>query len=77
MFSLLYGFYQYIFSKPSFKVLMIGLDGSGKTTLLENIKQLEGQRSLKPDKIPPTVGLNIGRVERAKAELVLWDVGGQ
>lgn len=56
---------------------MIGLDGSGKTTLLENIKQLEGQRSLKPDKIPPTVGLNIGRVERAKAELVLWDVGGQ
>lgn len=42
MFSLLHGFYEYIFSKPAFKVLMVGLDGAGKTTLLEHIKQLEG-----------------------------------
>ena len=38
MFSLLSGFYEYIFSKPVYKILMVGLDGAGKTTLLEHIK---------------------------------------
>ena len=42
MFSLIKGFYEYIFSKPIHRVLMIGLDGSGKTTLLEKIKALAG-----------------------------------
>jgi ADP-ribosylation factor related protein 1 len=42
MFSLLSGFYEYVFSKPIFKVLIVGLDGAGKTTLLEHIKQMEG-----------------------------------
>jgi hypothetical protein len=42
MFSLLSGFYEYIFSKPVFKVLMVGLDGAGKTTLLEHVKSIEG-----------------------------------
>ena len=42
MFSLLSGFYEYIFSKPVYKILMIGLDGAGKTTLLEQIKSVEG-----------------------------------
>jgi ADP-ribosylation factor related protein 1 len=42
MFSLLSGFYEYIFSKPVLKVLMVGLDGAGKTTLLEHIKSIEG-----------------------------------
>lgn len=31
MFSLMYGFYEYMFQKPEYKVLMIGLDNAGKT----------------------------------------------
>ena len=42
MFSLMHGFYQYLFRKPQFKVLMVGLDGSGKTSLLEQLKSTEG-----------------------------------
>lgn len=47
-------------------------------TLLEKLKtrytNLEG---LPPDRIVPTVGLNIGRVEVSNAKLVFWDLGGQ
>ena len=31
MFSLLYGFYEYFFQKPSYKILIIGVDNAGKT----------------------------------------------
>jgi hypothetical protein len=31
MYSLLKGFYEYLFSKPEFNVIVIGLDSSGKT----------------------------------------------
>jgi len=30
-----------------------------------------------PDRIIPTVGLNIGRIEVANSKLVFWDLGGQ
>lgn len=32
---------------------------------------------LPPDRIVPTVGLNIGRIEASKTKLVFWDLGGQ
>jgi hypothetical protein len=32
---------------------------------------------LPPDRVVPTVGLNIGRVEDENAKLVFWDLGGQ
>ncbi|KAL5973620.1 hypothetical protein ACLOJK_030273 [Asimina triloba] len=35
---------------------------------------LEG---IPPDRIVPTVGLNIGRIEGPKTKLVFWDLGGQ
>ena len=77
MFSLVSGFYQYLFRKPEYKILTVGLDGAGKTTLLERMKKQEGQKSLAINKIPPTVGLNIGRIERRRGEFIFWDVGGQ
>lgn len=77
MFSLISGFYHYMTQKPSFKILIIGLDGAGKTTMLEQIKAIEGQKSMKLEKIPPTVGLNIAKVDKRNGEFTFWDVGGQ
>ncbi|CAM8966821.1 unnamed protein product [Rhodiola kirilowii] len=78
MFSLFYGLWKYAFSKTEFHVLILGIDKAGKTTLLEKLKaffsNLEG---LPPDRIVPTVGLNIGRVEISNTRLIFWDLGGQ
>ncbi|XP_031501165.1 uncharacterized protein LOC116264867 [Nymphaea colorata] len=78
MFSLLYGLWKFLFSKTEFHVLILGIDKAGKTTLLEKLKatysNLEG---LPPDRIVPTVGLNIGRMEVENTKLVFWDLGGQ
>lgn len=78
MFSLFYGLWQYITSKTEFHVLILGIDKAGKTTLLEKLKSLYSNlEGLPPDRIVPTVGLNIGRVEVGNSKLVLWDLGGQ
>ncbi|MCO5604626.1 hypothetical protein L7F22_058796 [Adiantum nelumboides] len=78
MFSLLYGLWKYLFSKAEFHVLILGIDKAGKTTLLEKLKTLYSEiEGLPPDRIVPTVGLNIGRAEAYKAKLIFWDLGGQ
>jgi ADP-ribosylation factor related protein 1 len=47
-------------------------------TLLEKLKSiyLKGE-GLPHDRVVPTVGLNIGRIEDANVKLVFWDLGGQ
>lgn len=78
MYSLFYGLWKYMFSKTEFHVLILGIDKAGKTTLLEKLKALYlNVEGLSPDRIVPTVGLNIGRVEVGNSKLVFWDLGGQ
>ncbi|CAI9092191.1 OLC1v1027376C1 [Oldenlandia corymbosa var. corymbosa] len=78
MFSLFYGLWKYMFSKTEFHVLILGIDKAGKTTLLEKLKsQYSNLEGLPPDRIVPTVGLNIGRIEVSNTKLVFWDLGGQ
>ncbi|KAK8964875.1 ADP-ribosylation factor 3 [Platanthera guangdongensis] len=78
MFSLFYGLWKYVFSKIEFHVLILGVHKAGKTSLLEKLKAIYlNSEGLPPDRIVPTVGLNIGRIEVSNAKLVLWDLGGQ
>ncbi|KAH9607485.1 hypothetical protein KSS87_019382 [Heliosperma pusillum] len=78
MFSLMYGLWKQISSKTEFHVLILGIDKAGKTTLLEKLKELYSNlEGIPPDRIVPTVGLNIGRIEVANTKLVFWDLGGQ
>ncbi|KAJ6971229.1 uncharacterized protein [Populus alba] len=78
MFSLFYGLWKYMFSKTELHVLILGIDKAGKTTLLEKLKSVYSNlEGLPPDRIVPTVGLNIGRIEVENSKLLFWDLGGQ
>ncbi|KAG2488984.1 hypothetical protein HYH03_012425 [Edaphochlamys debaryana] len=77
-FGLLYGLWEYLFRKDEFHVLILGVDKAGKTNVLERLKTIFTQSiGLDPGKILPTVGLNVGRIEAHKHNLVFWDLGGQ
>jgi len=78
MFGLFYGCFKYMFSKTEYSVAILGLDDSGKTTLTEQIKSLySGLPPPNPDKITPTIGLNVRRVDVGFIKLRLWDLGGE
>lgn len=78
MFSLFYGFIEYLLKKDEYHFLILGINGAGKTNILEKLKSIFlGHPGLEPDKILPTVGLNVGRVEAFKSQLIFWDLGGQ
>ncbi|TYZ62337.1 hypothetical protein PybrP1_000205 [[Pythium] brassicae (nom. inval.)] len=78
MFSLFMGLWQFLFSKAELHLLIVGLDDAGKTTLLEQLKGMFGKKPGIPlDKIPPTVGLNIARVDLKRSRVIFWDLGGQ
>ncbi|KAJ1719980.1 ADP-ribosylation factor protein 3 [Coemansia erecta] len=64
--------------QDEYNVLMLGLDGAGKTTLLEKIKHIDtGIPGMSPDKIQPTVGVNITKVTIEKDLVKFMDLGGQ
>jgi ADP-ribosylation factor related protein 1 len=78
MFSLFYGCYEFYARKEELHLLVIGLDKSGKTTMLEKLKSLYTDLpGTDPNKVLPTVGLNIGRFQAVHSSLVFWDLGGQ
>ena len=78
MFSLIAGFWKLLFDRPNLHVLIIGLDHAGKTTILEQIKaQFSNTPSLPPERIPPTVGMNLAKIQMKGSKIVFWDLGGQ
>ncbi|KAJ1968452.1 ADP-ribosylation factor protein 3 [Dispira parvispora] len=78
MYTLLSGLYKYLTRQEEYYVIILGLDNAGKTTLLERIKTIyTGVRGLSPDKIGPTVGLNIGKIDIDRSRIKFWDLGGQ
>lgn len=78
MLSLISGFWNQIFDRPSLHVLVIGLDHAGKTTILEKIKsKFSTVSGLPPGKIPPTIGMNIAKIQLKGSRVIFWDLGGQ
>eukprot|EP00933_Yihiella_yeosuensis_P047071 TRINITY_DN4274_c0_g1_i2.p1 TRINITY_DN4274_c0_g1~~TRINITY_DN4274_c0_g1_i2.p1 ORF type:complete len:206 (+),score=36.48 TRINITY_DN4274_c0_g1_i2:42-620(+) len=76
MFSLLSGLLQWFLQKEECRMVLLGVDNAGKTTTLEQLKVLFGLKGMPPDKIPPTIGFNIGRIQIDKVIAVFWDLGG-
>mmetsp|Transcript_12998 Transcript_12998/g.16847 ORF Transcript_12998/g.16847 Transcript_12998/m.16847 type:complete len:193 (+) Transcript_12998:194-772(+) len=78
MFGLLHGLYQHFFAKTQLNILILGLDHAGKTTLLEQMKGIfKKMPGIPPDRIPPTIGLNIGKMDVNNCQCMFWDLGGQ
>eukprot|EP00040_Diaphanoeca_grandis_P000590 m.15907 g.15907 ORF g.15907 m.15907 type:complete len:202 (-) comp10786_c0_seq1:32-637(-) len=79
MFSLVGALVKYLFQRPEYFILVIGLDGAGKTCLVEKCKELyrPGHKRQLMSKIKTTVGLNVGKIDIASLTLTFWDVGGQ
>lgn len=79
MFSLMYGLWEHWCRKDELYILMIGLDQAGKTTVLEKMKgTYTNMPGMDPDKILPTVGLNVGKIDfSSSTKLIVWDLGGQ
>ena len=47
-------------------------------TLLEQMKGIfKKQPGIPPERIPPTIGLNIGKMDVDRSRVIFWDLGGQ
>lgn len=57
-------------------MVLLGIDNAGKTTTLEQLKSLFGAKGIAADRIAPTIGMNIGRLQIDKVIAVFWDLGG-
>ena len=80
MFTLFRGLWKYLFQKDEYFVLIVGLDNAGKTTFLEHVKRkfsTSDYKGIAFDKIAPTVGMNVGKIDMKSAVIILWDLGGQ
>ena len=78
MFGLLNGLYHHVFAKTELNVIILGLDNAGKTSLLETMKGIfKKMNGIPLDRIPPTIGLNIGKMDVNHCQCLFWDLGGQ
>lgn len=77
MLSLLWGIWEWLFRKEERKIIIVGVDNAGKSTTLEQLKKQYSGKGMDLEKIPPTIGLNIGRFEINGVVAICWDVGGQ
>ncbi|KAI9159541.1 ADP-ribosylation factor protein 3 [Blastocladiella emersonii ATCC 22665] len=78
MYTLVSGLYKLWTRREEYSVIILGLDNAGKTTLLERIKHIfTGVMAMSPEKIAPTIGLNIGKIAMDKVNVNFWDLGGQ
>ncbi|KAE9551307.1 hypothetical protein FO519_005487 [Halicephalobus sp. NKZ332] len=78
MFALGKGFIHQMVKKDEYSIAILGLDDAGKTTFLERVKSIfNATPMVDPNRIWPTVGMNIGKIDHTKIQLNFWDVGGQ
>ncbi|KAA8492048.1 ADP-ribosylation factor-related protein 1 [Porphyridium purpureum] len=78
MFGLAYGVFKQMTERPLRKVIVLGEEGCGKTTYLDACKHVfAGCERTEPDKIQPTVGLNVAKLALCGASVLLWDLGGR
>jgi ADP-ribosylation factor related protein 1 len=77
MFGLISGLYTQCTKKPELRVSILGLDNAGKTTFLHQVKTLlNGAKPFPLDSIPPTIGLNVGKIRFGRVNVLFWDMGG-
>ncbi|KAG5519872.1 hypothetical protein PMAC_000149 [Pneumocystis sp. 'macacae'] len=78
MYTLIKGLYIKWNRKPTYSVLILGMEHVGKTTFLEKVKSIYNHVSaLPPESIISTVGQNIGRITIDKTKIQFWDLGGR
>lgn len=77
MFSLFSGLYQWLVYKEEKKVIILGLDNAGKTTMMEQFKTIFKMKAMDLDKITPTIGFNVAKIDIDKITALIWDLGGQ
>ncbi|KAJ1445263.1 ADP-ribosylation factor-related protein 1-like protein [Pelagophyceae sp. CCMP2097] len=78
-FSLIGAFKESCFKRPELNLLCLGLDGAGKTAAFERTKQSFARRNTTAvpfDKIAPTLGLNIAKLDILGCRVTVWDLGG-
>mmetsp|Transcript_82891 Transcript_82891/g.161462 ORF Transcript_82891/g.161462 Transcript_82891/m.161462 type:complete len:128 (-) Transcript_82891:67-450(-) len=73
MFGLIGGLYKHVMAKTELSILILGLDNAGKTTLLEQMKGIfKKMPGIPPERIPPTIGLNIGKMDVLRCQCLFW-----
>ena len=78
MFSLLEALKETCFKQPDVNICIVGIDGAGKTSVLERAKGEFGSRlpPLPLNKITPTMGMNLAKMDLAGCKCTFWDLGG-